>query len=205
MSNAPSGGANHDVSAWAWLTGLGAALIIIFVAANAGTVPPVTSPADTAAVVAATTATHVNTDPWIETSDVSEMDGSRGVTVSTIAVGPVEGWLDTYTPSLVVRCAEHKTSVYVVTGMAASPELGSYNYYTTRLRYDDGAPATQRWQQSTDSKALFAQEPLAVARRIAKASRLRFQFTPFNASSVVVDFDVHELRTHLADVVAACR
>ena len=60
-----------------------------------------------------------------------------------------------------------------------------------RVRFDDAGAERQRWSQSTDNEALFAPNAVQMARNIAKAKTLRFEFTPFNASPVIATFDVH--------------
>lgn len=143
-------------------------------------------------------------DRWSVSHDQSQMDGTNGVTFSLSADNEIEGWLAQNRPDLVVRCREHKTDIYVITGMPAQPQLGSYEAYTVRLRFDAAEPEAQMWNASTDSKALFAEHPIGLARRLATTRTLLFQFTPFNASQVVVTFDVRGFAPHLAELGRVC-
>lgn len=160
------------------------------------------------AAVASARATSVrpseSNDRWNASHDQSQMDGTNGVTFSLSAENEIEGWLAQNRPDLVVRCHEHKTDVYVITGMPAQPELGKYETYTVRLRFDAAQPEAQAWDGSTDSKALFSEHPIGLARRIATTRTLLFQFTPFNASQVIVTFDVRGFAPHLAELTRVC-
>ena len=128
----------------------------------------------------------------------SAMDDSPGVAFTLEAESRIRVWLDTVTPVLVVRCRENRTDAYVKTFSAAQVELGHTDSAAVRIRWDDDPAISQRWSESTDSKAFFAPNGVTFTRRLARASRLRFEFTPFNASPVVIDFDTSGLPHMLA-------
>jgi hypothetical protein len=135
----------------------------------------------------------------------SEMDGSPTVAYEIEAENQIKIWLREVRPSLVVRCKERKTAVYLVTQTAASVERGAdLDEHTVRVRLDEEAAVAQTWSASTDSKALFATQPIQLVRRIAKARTLRIGFTPFNASPVIVTFDVHGFEQRLPSIAKAC-
>lgn len=180
---------------------------IIGALSESGSHSPATPSADVSKYVStspAAAAAAAPSDHWTVERGTSKMDDSKSVTLSVDASGPISGWLATKVPSLYVRCREHKTNVFVVTGMAAEPELGEYDEYTVRLRLDDGSPFAQMWSESTDKEALFAPEAIALARRLARSKRLRFSFTPFNASHAIAEFDVTGLSTHLPELARTC-
>jgi len=132
------------------------------------------------------------------------MDGSKTVVLFLSADAPIKIWLGEETPELVVRCKESKTDAYVVTGSAAQPESGSYGTYSVRIRLDDRPARSQRWSESTDNTGLFSSDPVAFAKELSAARRLRFEFTPFNASPAVAEFDLQGLRDVLPEVAEAC-
>lgn len=153
---------------------------------------------------ASTGATSGSLTSWRSRPIQSEMDGSQGYVVEKDADGAIDKWLGTTTPTLVIRCQENKTSVYVHTETAAQPELGLYDRATVRLRFDDGAPQRQEWSESTDDVALFAPNPIALARRLAKARTFRFQFTPFNAPPAVATFSLEGSDGAISRVADTC-
>jgi type VI secretion system protein VasI len=143
-------------------------------------------------------------ESWQVQEDRSPMDGSRTVTLELESDSTVEGWLANTKPTLVIRCLEHQTVVYVVTGLSAQPELGEYDRYSVQIRLDDRKAMTQHWSQSTDSKALFAPSAVGLARRLGAAKTMLFRFTPFNSSPALAKFDLGGLDRYLPKVSAAC-
>jgi hypothetical protein len=116
----------------------------------------------------------------------------------------VTGWLTTRHPTLVVRCHQRKTEVYVATDLHASTESGKRNLHTVRLRFDGGPPLQELWSESTDDKALFAPDGAAIARRIGAAQKLTFEFTPFNANPGTASFDLRGADGVVRSVAKAC-
>lgn len=161
---------------------------------------------DTADTFAGVTDTSAAMAPenWAMDEDTSEMDGSATVVLTALADADIQGWSTSVRPSLIVRCREGKTDVYVATGVQANPEYGHYQEVTVRYRLDESSPRRQLWNESTSGEALFAPEPVALARALAGASQFRFEFTPFQASAQTVTFAVSGLETKLARVADSC-
>jgi type VI secretion system protein VasI len=142
---------------------------------------------------------------WSVSEAQSPMDDSKTVMLGLDADAPIQAWLETPTPSLWIRCKEHKTSVYIYTGSPTSPEYGEYGTAKVRIRFDKGAAVTQRWTLTTDSKGLVAPAgAVALARRVANAETMIFQFTPHNASPATATFMVKGLKEKLPLVAQAC-
>lgn len=134
----------------------------------------------------------------------SEMDDSPRVVYSLKAENRIEGWLTKTSPTLIARCQENKTELYVQTGMAANPELGLFNKHTVEVRIDERKPVRQTWSASTDDTALFAPRAIALMRQLAAARRLRVRFTPFNASPQTIEFDVRGFDNRVKDIAETC-
>jgi hypothetical protein len=137
------------------------------------------------------------------------MDDSKTVTLSLASGDVIQGPLGSSRPTLVIRCKESKTEVYVVTGMAASVEDDnladiSPNHHSVRLRIDQANPLTVFWYGSDDDKALFAGNGEELAKELAEAQTLTFGFTPFDANTVVARFDLNGLDAELPKVADAC-
>jgi len=149
-------------------------------------------------------------DKWQISESRSEMDDSKTVVLALDAEGQIQGPLGAVRPSLIIRCEEKRTSIYVVTGMAASVEEdsegGSRDYHTVRTRLDDAPASTEPyWSESTDHKALFTQyESIGFAKKLAEAQTFTFQFTPFDGSPQVARFDLRGLDVRLHKVAEAC-
>lgn len=140
---------------------------------------------------------------WSTDEGVSQMDGSKTITLSLEAEDEIQGWLDQQRPELIIRCKERSTNVYVITGMSSSVEYGTETH-TVRLRFDDSSPQVEHWSSSTDDKALFAPIPVKLARRLSKSKVFRFEFTPFQASPTIAEFRVEGLGENLDKVAATC-
>jgi hypothetical protein len=141
---------------------------------------------------------------WSHHESVSPMDKSKIVTVSLAAEGAVQGWLQKEVPDLILRCEEKKTDLYVRTGMAANPELGRFDEYTVRIKLDGKPAETESWSSSTNNTALFSDQPIALAKRLANANSLLFEFTPFQSNRAIVTFQLNGVKHEIESVANAC-
>lgn len=185
--------------------GLGCLTLIALIVigwCNATSTPKVSSPGSITATPTPLPPTPVSN--WTRREDRSKMDDSKTVTFMASATNTITGWLATETPRLFIRCQEKSTDVFMVTNMAALPELGLFQEHTVTVRLDDAKARSEHWLAGTDDKALFSPHPAQLARQIATAKRLRLQFTPFNASPQIVDFDVKGFDVHLKELAATC-
>ncbi len=127
-------------------------------------------------------------------------DGSKTIAFELEASSDVPVWMTRARPHLVVRCLSRHTEVFVALGSAASIEPQASSH-TVRVQIDDDPELLQRWSESVSSQELFAPDGLVLARRLARAHRLRFGFTPYNSRPVVADFLVQGF-DQLAGLVA---
>jgi type VI secretion system protein VasI len=159
---------------------------------------------------------------WSVNTSRSPIDDSNTVVLSLDSENLIQGPLGSVKPTLIVRCKERKTDVYVVTRMAArieeDEEGGPSNYHKVRIRIDDGVASSESWTEATDQNALFAPDQIydvnehydlkewriAFARKLAGATTLIFEFTPFDGNPQTARFDLRGLDTHLDKVAEAC-
>jgi Type VI secretion system VasI, EvfG, VC_A0118 len=149
-------------------------------------------------------------DKWQVKEDRSPMDDSKTVMLILDSDDLVHGPLESRKPSLIVRCKEGKTDVYVMTGMPTKIEEdfdgGPSENHTVRTRFDAGEPAIDHfWRESTDHKALFVLDGVDYARQLAAVGTFTFEFTPFDGSPQVARFDLRGLNTHLGQIASACK
>lgn len=157
----------------------------------------------------ATASTHASGDKWSVDEGQSSMDDSKTVTLSLDSDDAVDGPLGPKQPTLIIRCQEGKTEVYVHTGMAASVEEGQEGgpmySHTVRVRLDQGDAVTEHWGESTANDALFSEgDAIAFTKQIADAQTLTFQFTPFDANPAIARFDLRGLSEHLPELGSSC-
>ena len=130
-------------------------------------------------------------------------DGSKMIEFDHVATRDVSVWMKRVRPVLAVRCLYGRTEVFVIPDTAASIEAN--DRHAVRVRFDDGPEVAQSWADSEDSQELFAPDGMTMARQIAQAHTMRFAFTPYNASAVVVDFDVRGFDELIGHVAKTCR
>ena len=211
--------AGSSDGAWLMLLLCGFAALIgigLLVAATGANGPSGGAPADVGLVNYDTVANMAGVDSmdhaaaaaghtWMVDSTRSPMDDSPLISLQLSAENEIPTPIEYKRPTLVVRCREHATSVYVMTETPAQVDWGNLDGgATVRLRLDGGKVFTESWGESTDQKALFAPTPIALARRIAKADTLRFEFTPFGAPRQTVTFAVAGLADKLGAVSSSC-
>lgn len=141
---------------------------------------------------------------WRLIKSESQFDDSRTVVLTLVAENSIKGWLATSMPQLILRCQEHRTEAYVVTGMPATVEYGESDRHTVRLRYGDDAATSVMMSQSTDNKSLFFPDPTNSILRMWNVQTLLVGFTPFNANPVSIRFDVSGLPFAIQPLREAC-
>ncbi len=119
------------------------------------------------------------------------------------ANAPVAVWLKQVRPTLVVRCMDRRTDIFVYTDSAARIEEQDENH-TVRVAFDDAAGTHERWPDSVEHDALFAPDGKAMAARLLAARQMRFTFSPHNAAPVTATFEVQGLGELLAPIAKRC-
>jgi hypothetical protein len=123
------------------------------------------------------------------------------MTFTLAATRDLPVWMNHARPALVVRCLSRETDVFVMLDTSASFE-GESDRRTVRVQWDDDPQRVQEWPVSESGRELFAPDGIASVRRMARARRLRFGFTPFNAQPVTAEFAVQGF-DQLAGLVAS--
>lgn len=144
-------------------------------------------------------------DSWQVLSDVSEMDDSQSVFVTKRSENTVQAWLQNVRPVLTIRCLENKTDVIVNINTSFAVVYGEYEKVSVRLRIDDDKAYSQLWGESTDNDAAFAPNPISLAKKLANAETLKFEFTPHNADPVIAEFDMRGVKPHIQKVAKTCK
>jgi hypothetical protein len=128
-------------------------------------------------------------------------DGSRTIAFELAATYDVPVYRSRTRPVLVVRCLYRQTEAFIALGASADFE-GLSDSRTVRLQLDDDPGTTEQWELSESGQELFAPDGVALVRRLARAKRLRYGFTPFRAQPVTVEFAVDGF-DRLAGMVAS--
>jgi len=137
-------------------------------------------------------------DHWMQSIETaSVMDNKHSISISTMAQNAINtaSWTDQ--PELVIGCNEGKFELRIKT--EAITRSGS-----VRIKFDDKPPVNQRWQESTNYRALYAPNPRQLAEQLKSTSYFAFEFGEFQAGKYVFIFDVRHLDEHLQKVYEVC-
>ena len=189
--------AQYDTSADALVSlktqGVSQAVINAMLTAGKGAAPAATPPAGGSSSGPSGTAGG----KWRKVENKNAFNDSRTVSFLLDAEESIQGPISENVPTLVVRCKEDIPEVYISTGMAASVEEGTDDHHV-RLRFDSEDAQVEAWSESTNNEALFEPHSVQFIEHLAKAKKLAFGFTPFDANPQVAIFDVEGLGRQLA-------
>ena len=93
--------------------------------------------------------------------------------------------------------------MHVLTGGTAHIDPETYGH-VVNLTFDQTRPQAQQWVAAHDQRALFAQDAMTVAARIASARQLSFGFTHYMSGPVVVEFDLRGADHVIASMAEPC-
>ncbi len=143
--------------------------------------------------------------PWTVRSTQSEMtdDTTVVLTVRTESALPCG-----YSPSpatLVLRCSENKTVIYINTTCHLASGTGGYGQVT--YRFDDNSAETREFSDSTDNRALglwSGGKSIPLINKMFGNSSALFRFTPYGDSPVTARFDISGLEEAITPLREAC-
>ena len=127
-------------------------------------------------------------------------DGSKTITFTLAGTRDLPVWMNHARPALVVRCLSRTTDVFVMLDTSADFEKDA-DRRTVRVQWDDDPERVQQWAVSESGRELFAPDGIDAVRRMTRARRLKFGFTPFNAQPLTAEFAVQGF-DELAPLVA---
>lgn len=192
----------------------------VAIALFGGCAPSDSIPIDTGTAMAPAPATSASTDaPFVTPAEVGgdwhvstksdPMDDVTNVDLSlTASQSPSLPFPYNDTEAtLYIRCRKNETDLFVVTHVPVTTSYGGdYEDLGSRVRYrfDGGKPIASYWSEATDHSAVFAPEPVTLAKKLAKTTEWIFEFTPYDAASVSATFHPKGLTEVLPNVSKAC-
>lgn len=137
---------------------------------------------------------------WDITTKTSPIDDSTNVYLSVDAEKPVQSGYNSVRPTLVIRCAQNHTNVFIVWGLYLG--LDSTHMLT---RIDRQKAHTNSWSISSDTKAVFVQGgDIAYAQSLMGHHVLLAQITPYGENPVMAEFDISGLSKAIEPLRKAC-
>lgn len=141
---------------------------------------------------------------WAVTTDVSKIDDSTTVQVSTTSTEELRGrYGQRVYLRLILRCQEHKTDAIVHFG--GHFMAGLYDKVPVTYRIDRKPAKEARFNESTNNESLFAPQPVQFIKALFGANTLTIRAAPYNENDVTADFDVSNLETAVKPLREACR
>jgi hypothetical protein len=163
---------------------------------------PTSAGPDAVSVRAAASAAVTFTPKW--SGGVRRSNGRYVAVYELEADNDIAVWGKIVRPVLTIRCIAGTTEVFVLTQSAAAID-GDDGKHAVRVGYDAEPDGSERWLASDEYDALFAENGVSAARRIAGAHAMRFAFTPYNAAPVVARFQVAGFDAVVPRLAQACR
>lgn len=139
---------------------------------------------------------------WITDIDKSEIDDTQTVVMFVNAEEPVHtSLLGRSTPSLVIRCQNNKTEVYI--------QWGAYlglDTIETITRIDKEKATKKFWSVSTNNKsAFYPSGGIAFIKSLLNKEKLFAQVTPYGENPVKVSFNISGLNEEISPLKTACK
>ncbi|MEY0031324.1 type VI secretion system-associated protein TagO [Providencia rettgeri] len=139
---------------------------------------------------------------WIIDIDKSEIDDTQTVVMFVDSEEPVYTSLfGRSTPSLVFRCQNNKTEVYI--------QWGAYlglDTIETITRVDKEKATKKFWGVSTNNKsAFYPSGSIAFIKSLLNKEKLFAQVTPYGENPVKVSFNISGLNEEITPLKTACK
>lgn len=132
----------------------------------------------------------VQLNSWRLSTDNDRMDNTPTVYLSKFAESGQSG-------ILTIRCIHSKTELVVATD-------DILDNGRVRIKFGDAKPQQQVWTESSNHTALFATDPIGLARLLTKADSFLFEYRPFQKQPTTIEFKVAGLAERLSAVSDAC-
>jgi len=154
----------------------GALLLPVLTGCSSSTAPKA-EPSPAAETKAAPPADKAGSN-WVKDEKSNVMDNTKEITMATSAVGDQGG-------TLLIRFKGKQLDAYVSTKEIVDDERAG-----VRIKFDDGEPMKQVWGRSTDYRAVFSPDPVALIARLEKSKKFYLEYRPYQKTAQTIIFDV---------------
>jgi type VI secretion system protein VasI len=145
---------------------------------------------------------------WVVRTQVSKLTDQKGVYLSLESKDRVSCRFNQGSKAmLMIRCHENTTSIYLSSEChMTSSEYNDYGDVTYRV--DDKPSVKAKFEESTDNKSLGAWEggkAIPIIKRLMSGSNLVMQFTPYNESPKITEFNIAGLDQVIGPLREQCK
>ncbi|WP_438455400.1 type VI secretion system-associated protein TagO [Vreelandella venusta] len=147
--------------------------------------------------------------PWRVSEEISPMDDSKNVYLSTRSNETIPGRYgrSTARPTLYVRCVENTTALVLHMDGHHMASSEYHNWGHVEMRIDDGRAFTKSMRQSTNNRSLGlwnGGSSIPVIRQMFGADQLIVRATPYSESPMTMTFDISQLEDEITPLREAC-
>lgn len=139
---------------------------------------------------------------WRVREEVSIMDDTTTVFLALKADLPVQGQVNLFYPTMVLRCSEGQTAAYINIGL--QPDIRFHRNAKVTVRYDRETAEDMRMRRSKDQRALFFTEPKVAIERLMGHERFLFRFKPIGQTTKITQFSLTGLAEAAKPLRDAC-
>lgn len=144
---------------------------------------------------------------WYVREETSQIDDSKTVTLSIVSSTTIPNRYGRGQgkASLILRCMENTTAMYMKFNGNFMADIGSYGNVTMRI--DDSKAFTRSMNESTDNMALglwSGGRSIPVIKKLMKGDSLVVRATPYNESSYTMTFPIKGLSKEIVPLRKAC-
>ncbi|MEL6277313.1 MAG: hypothetical protein AAFR28_00350 [Pseudomonadota bacterium] len=139
---------------------------------------------------------------WRVREEVSIMDDTTTVFLALKADLPVQGRINLFYPTMILRCSEGQTAAYVNIGM--QPDMRFRRSAPITVRFDRYDAFDIRMRRSKDQRALFFEEPEEMIGQLMEHDRFLFRFKPVGSTTKITQFSLTGLGEAVKPLREAC-
>lgn len=125
---------------------------------------------------------------WVVLQGTNRMDGVKFAQIISVPADK---------PELIIRCKGRKRELLLATH-------GVVGDGTVRLKFDDGKPVTQQWDESDSYEALFSRQPVALVKQLVGAKILMLEYRPFHKGPELSLFQTDGLKDAISEASSVC-
>ena len=140
-----------------------------------------------------------NNNKWKVDIDSSKIDDSQTVILTLDSSKKISGTFKKTTPTMVLRCENNKTNVYITTDVFLGSET-----IQVKSRLDNKNTQKQNWRISKNHKAMLAKMPISFIKKLMKHEKLSIEFEPYRKSKERMEFDIQGLTESIKPLREAC-
>lgn len=146
--------------------------------------------------------------PWNVTVTTDPVEGTQRIVARNDSTQRTADHIGRpFTPSLIVRCQNNNTDVYINWNNFLDGNSGGYDddRHIVTIRIGDGEPQRIRATVSTNNEATFIPSPIpTILRPMVGESTLAARTTPYGESPQTAIFDITGAEEALAPIADAC-